>query len=364
MILRGEGTKLNTKRLILFFLIAIAAVALSACSRAPIANSWHGLSADSNYAYVSGGSFIYAVDLKTGREAWRYPAEANSKLTFYATPVLTADGQLLIGSAGTTHSFTSLDPATGAEKWAFSGAKGVWLAPPLVLKGTIYAPNTDGYLYFLDTTGKQVSDPLELGGALWSAPVTDGTNLYVASLDHHLHVIDISSRAITQSINLGGAVPSSPALAESGAYIGSFASTLEWVKPDGSHKILADAGNWIWGSPVVDGETLYFADLDGKITSLNITSGSRNWESSQLNDPIVAGLLVSADQIYAGTEKGNLIALDAKGQTIWERSVGGAIYSSPVAAGDLILVAPFQVENALVAYDAQGKQAWTFKPVK
>ena len=97
-----------------------------------------------------------------------------SKLLFFATPVLTADGQLLIGSAGTKdHPFVSLDPATGKEKWAepFNDNEGAWLASPLVLNDKIYAPNTDGFLYILDMNGKQVADPIELGGALWAAPV-------------------------------------------------------------------------------------------------------------------------------------------------------------------------------------------------
>jgi outer membrane protein assembly factor BamB len=61
-----------------------------------------------NAPYVSSGSFIYAVDVQNGREVWRYPAEADSKLLFYATPVLTEDGQLLIGSAGGTHPSSAL----------------------------------------------------------------------------------------------------------------------------------------------------------------------------------------------------------------------------------------------------------------
>jgi len=44
--------------------------------------------------------------------------------------------------------------------------------------------------------------------------------------------------------------------------------------------------------------------------------------------------------------------------------VGGKIYTTPVTAGDLILVAPYQAQVALVALDANGKQAWTFTPAK
>jgi outer membrane protein assembly factor BamB len=357
---------LNTKRLMLFFLLALGAIFLSACGGQPLANNWPGLAADAERAYVSSGSFIYAVDVQNGREVWRYPAEADSKLLFYATPVLTDDGQLLIGSAGGTHSFVSLDPETGKENWAepFSGAKGVWVASPLVMNEVIYAPNADGFLYILDMRGRQIADPVELGGSLWSAPATDGMLLYVTSLDHHFHVFNPANRTLSESIDLGGAAPGSPAVGSDGVYAGSFASTIEFIQPDGRHEVITTAGNWIWGTPALDGETLYYADLDGKIYALDLASQRQNWDNVQPDGPVVASLLIADDQIYVATESGSFFALDRDGKIVWEKTPGGSIYTSPVISGDLILVAPYQAEFALAAYDVDGKQAWTFNPEK
>ncbi len=357
---------MNTKRLVLISLLVLGALILSACSGSrTVSNNWHGLAADAEHAYVASGSHVYAVDLKNGNEVWRYPAEADTKLMFYANPVLTADGQLLIGSAGTAHPFVSLNPATGKENWAesFTKGKGAWLASPLVVNDTIYAPNTDGFVYILDMQGREAADPIEVGGALWSAPVTDGNLIYIASLDHHLHIIDPASGTSSVSIDLGGAAPSSPVVADGGVYVGSFASTIELIQANGSHEVIAKTENWIWGSPVLDGETLYYADLNGKVFSLNTSDGSQNWEAAQ-SDAVVAGLLVTADQIYVVTEAGNLVALDRDGGSLWEKTVGGKLYSAPVISGELILVAPYQAEFTLVAYDAEGKQAWTFIPEK
>ncbi|MBI3162241.1 MAG: PQQ-binding-like beta-propeller repeat protein [Chloroflexi bacterium] len=358
---------MNTKRLILVSLLAFGALLLSACGGGQgVSNNWHGLAADAERAYVSNGTFVQAVDLETGREVWRYPAEADSKLMFYATPVLTPDGQLLIGSAGTKHPFVSLNPETGKEMWAesFTQNKGAWLASPLVLNDEIYAPNTDGFLYVIDMNGKQAADPIEIGGALWSAPVTDGNLIYVASLDHHLHIIDPASGTTTENIDLGGAVPSSPAIAAGGVYAGSFASTVEFIKNDGSHEVIAKTGDWIWGSPVLNNDALYYADLGGNIHSLDLASGNQNWNDLKPDGPIVAGLILVNDQIYVATEAGTLVAMDRDGKIVWEKTVGGRFYTTPVFAGDLILVAPYQADFVLAAYDVDGKQAWTFTPEK
>jgi outer membrane protein assembly factor BamB len=329
-----------------------------------VSNNWHGLAVDAERAYVSSGTLVYAVDLKTGNEVWRYPTEANAKLLFYANPVLTADGQLLIGSAGAQHPFVSIDPTTGKENWTESFAKGAWLASPLVLDEKIYAPNTDGFLYVLDMNGKQAADPIKLGGALWAAPSTDGTSLYITSLDHHFHIIDVASGALADPIDLGGAAPSSSVVGSDGVYAGSFASTIEFIQPNGKHEVITTAENWIWGTPVVDGETLYYADLDGKIYSLDLASGSQNWDAVQPDGPVVASLLVVGDQIYVATEAGTLVALDRDGKTVWEKTVGAKIYTTPVLSGDSILVAPYQGAFVLAAYDLQGKQSWTFTPAK
>ncbi|MDP2776550.1 MAG: PQQ-binding-like beta-propeller repeat protein [Anaerolineales bacterium] len=331
-----------------------------------MANNWAGLAADAEHAYLASGSFIYAVELESGKEVWRYPAKADGKLLFYANPVPTSDGQLLIGSAGAKHPFVSLDPATGKEKWAeaFTKSKGGWIGSPLVLNDTIYAPNADGFLYIIDMDGKEAADPIELGGALWSAPSTDGSLLYVTSLDHRFHVIDPAVGETNEPIDLGGAAPSSPVIGSDGVYVGSFASTIEFIKPNGEHEVIAATESWIWGSPLLDGKTLYYADLSGKVFSLDLASGNQNWDTVQPDGPVVASLLIMGDQIYVATEAGTLVALDREGKTVWEKTVGGKLYTTPVISGDLILVAPYQAEFVLAAYDAAGKQAWTFAPEK
>lgn len=356
---------MKTKRLILISLLALGAILLSACSGAAFSNNWPGLAADEERVYVTSGSFIYAVEVQTGRQVWRFPADSDNKLLFYATPVLTEDGQLLIGSAGQNHTFFSLDPETGREKWSLqNGAKNVWMAPPLVFNDVIYVPNTDGFLYIFDMRGREIADPIELGGALWSQPVTDGEYIYVTSLDHHLHIIDPATRRSLPPVNLGGAVPGSPAVAEDGVYVGSFASNMYFITPRGESRVVAAAETWIWGTPALDGDILYYADLDGIVYSLDLTSGRQNWDKQKPDGPIVANPIVVDDRIYVVTEAGGIFALDRDGRIIWDRNPGGKIYTTPVIAGDLILVAPYQADFAIAAYDEAGRQAWTFTPGK
>jgi outer membrane protein assembly factor BamB len=358
---------LNIRKFSLISLLVLGAFVLSACSGQGAVNTWPGLAADAERAYLSNGSTIYAVDLKTGKEVWHYPESGDAKHVYFATPVLTEDGQLLIGSQGTEAIFVSINTATGKENWAepFEGSKGIWVAPPLVFNDQIYAPNTDGFVYILGMDGKPAADAIEIGGALWSAPTTDGTLIYVVSLDHHLRVIDPVANKVSEPVDLGGAVPGSPFVTEEGAYIGSFASNIQFITPNGKSEVIAEADNWVWGSPVLDGETLYYADLDGNVFSFNIPSGRQNWSNIKPDGPIVASPLVLDDQIYIATEEGTFLALDQDAKIVFEKDPGGEdanIYTTPIAVGDLILVAPYKGDVLLAAYDAAGKQAWAFTP--
>lgn len=359
---------MTMKKINLVLLLALGAILLSACSggRASLVNTWAGLAADSERAYLASGSHIYAVDVTNGKEVWRYPAETDSNIIFYANPVLTPDGQLLVGSEGNNHELVSIDPATGKDNWAapFTGAKGKWVGSPLVFNETIYAPNSDGFLYILGMNGEQVSDPIDLGGALWSAPVTDGTYIYVTALDHHLHIIDPVTGKSSSLVDLGGATPGSPVVGEDGVYVGSFSSNIEFVQPNGSHEVLATAKDWIWGTPALSNGTLYYADLSGNLYSLDIATGAQNWDAVKPDGPIVASPLVVGESIYVVTEAGSILSMDRDAKVAWEKTVGGKLYTTPVLSGELIIIAPYQAEFALAAYDAEGKQAWTFTPEK
>jgi outer membrane protein assembly factor BamB len=83
-----------------------------------------------------------------------------------------------------------------------------------------------------------------------------------------------------------------------------------------------------------------------------------------LNGAIVGSPLVSADRIVVGTEAGNVYFMDRTGQNTRPIAINGKVYSTPVAAGDLVLVAPTAGDAILVALDQNGMIKWSFIPPK
>ena len=366
------------KRLVFVILAVIAAALLSGCaSSAARGASWPGLAADGTAAYLSDGAYIYAINLKDGHELWHYPAKANSKLSFIATPVITPNGLVIVGSAGTDHTLFAINPKdintetkSPVEAWTFTGAEDHWVAAPVIIDNRLFAPNADGNLYVFSLDDGQSSKKpvtiVELNGRLWAQPVTDGERIFVTSLDHSMYAVDLETYKILWHKDLNGAVPGAPVMGSDGMlYVGSFASQLERFNPaTGKHVSVMDTDGWIWNTPSIEGDTLYFADLNGKFYSFNAKEKKLNWSPVQPDGPITANPLIMGDSILVATESGSVFELDQEGRSkVWSQP-GGKIYTTPVLSGDLVLVAPLGADNYLYAYGSDGHQAWVFTPGK
>ncbi|RPJ15945.1 MAG: hypothetical protein EHM33_34365, partial [Chloroflexi bacterium] len=201
-------------------------------------------------------------------------------------------------------------------------------------------------------------------GRLWAKPTTDGERVYVTSLDHSVVAVDANTYDILWQKDLGGAVPGSAVLSEDGMlYVGSLASQLEKFDPaTGNHQSVLDAENWVWSTPALDGDTLYFGDVDGNFYAFNTLTGKLNGKPVKPDGPITASPLVKEDHILLATESGSVFAVGRDGKVLWSEEIGGKIYTTPVTASDLIIIAPLETDFYLAALDANGRQVWTFTP--
>ncbi|HEX6268846.1 MAG TPA: PQQ-binding-like beta-propeller repeat protein [Anaerolineales bacterium] len=356
-------------------MVLLAAVLLSACGGSVRGATWGGLAADEDTAYLADGPYVYAVNLRDGKELWHYPESVESQLVFYSTPVITPDGLVIVGSAGNDHSLIALDTRdinaqtnVPSVAWTFADANDRWVAAPLIVEDKLFAPNSDGNLYILDLqdgqSTKRAIEALNISGRLWAQPTTDGERVFLTALDHSVIAVDLATNEVLWHEDIEGAVAGSPVLGPDGMlYVGSLASQLVRFDPaTGGHEPVLEAENWIWSTPNLDEDTLYFGDLDGRLYAFNTSTGRLNWAPIQPDGPITASPLIQDGHILVATESGSLFAIDRAGKVLWSQHVGGKIYTTPAAAGDLILVAPLETDFYLAALDQNGRQIWTFNP--
>ena len=354
----------KTNRLLLFLALALLALALSACSGTPTAATWPGLNADADAAYLADGPVIYAVRLSDGEKLWSF--SSNSKSVFYANPVFTSDGKLLVGSAANDHTLFLLDPkADDANRvvWSFTGAKDHWVASPLVAGNIVYAPNADGNLYVFDFSipgNDKLTDTVLLGGKLWSQPILAGDRLIVPSLDHNVHFLDVKTLKEQNVHTLGGAIPGGGAFDDKYFYIGSFDSAMVAMNiSDATPGWITPIQSWVWGAPLLVDGKLYFGDLGGNFYVMNAADG-KIITSFQPDGGILASPILVNGNIVFVTESGSVYSLEPGAKPLGLETLDAKLYTTPVLAGDLILIAPFQGQSLLVALNQDGKQVWSF----
>jgi outer membrane protein assembly factor BamB len=351
--------------LILGALALLVAIILSGCAggAGSQASSWPGVSVNEDTAYVAYNQHVYAVDLNSGIEKWRYPKEADNSITFYAPPALTPDGQLIVG--GYNNILYSLDPESGQEKWTFSDATSRYIGSALVSERGIFSPNADSQLYALDLNG-QPSWKFTTQEANWAQPTADEdcTCIYLSSMDHQLYSIDSENGSqIWKTEPLGGSIVGSPALSSDGVlYTGTFINEILAIDASNGNVIWRfPTDNWVWGGPQVYDGIVYAGDLSGNLYAIDATNGTAIWKI-QPDSAITESPLITEDAIYISTESGTLYSVNHNGATRWSKELGKSLQSSPVQAGEKILVAPTGGDELLIALDVNGNQVWTFTP--
>lgn len=371
------------KKLVFSSVILLAAVVLSGCTGAI---AWPGLSATDEVAYLANTNTVYAIDLKDGSELWNFSGQRSgfslfntNPSLFVSTPVVTPDGLVIVLDSSNKHVMYAVDPDDidedkhPAVEWKFSDARGLWIAPPLIVENRLFAPNSDGNVYVLDLqdgkSEKQAIQVIEVSESqeearLWAQPVTDGERVYVTSLDKSVIAIDLATYDVLWHEDLGGAVPGGIAIGGDGMlYVGSLAKQLERFDPaTGAHEPVLDTNGWIWGTPVADGDNLYFGDVEGYFYSFNTTDQKLNWEPVQPDASITSSPLVLGDRVLVATESGSIFSIGADGSVEdWHQpDTDGKAYTTPVSAGGLVLVAYLESDYYLVALDEDGDDQWTY----
>jgi outer membrane protein assembly factor BamB len=371
---------MKTKYLILIGLLLALIVILSGCAGGLTASGWPGITTDAKNAYIAGGSYVYAVNLETGVQAWRFPEKATAN-PFDAAPVLTSDGQLIVG--GYDKKLYSLNPQTGqqtGQSWPFTGGKDRWIGAVLATDKMIYAPNADYNLYALNLQG-QLQWTFAADQSIWGAPVTDGTNVFFGTLGRKVYAVNAQTGKQTWVQKVDGAVLGSPVLGpDATLFVGSYGGTIYALSTsNGQTRWSKATSSWIWSGPTLDGGNLYVGDGNGKLWAFSASNGSILWEKDftgaifgsplVIGEKLVVGTVVGKDMdVRKSKTTGFVYFLDTTGKNPQQLPLTGILQfiASPAGDKNLVLIAPTgqPTDPILLALDSTGAVKWPFTPAK
>lgn len=371
----------NRKAILIISLVLIAGLVSGCTAGAGTASSWPGISSDGEMGYFAYGAEVFAIDVKNGSLIWRYPANPDAKTQFFAAPAVTED-QVIVGSYNNT--LVALDKSSGSQKWSFNNAKDRYIASPLVTGAIVFAPNTDKYLYALNTAGDLLWS-FKTTGPNWTKPVSDGKFVYLASMDHFLYALnlDYSASALTLdkngsrtlvekpiwSVDLGTAIVADPVLSNGKVLVATIDGKLHsvdttsgkiaWTFADG------DRYNSIWGSPVVTEEAIYFGNENGEVFAVSPETGKALWQAPYVagSAMIAGGIATDGGAIFVN-QQGKVFSINVAKEPKPVVILDMVMYATPKSAGDKILLAPATKEKLFMAIDLSGNEVWSFTPSK
>jgi outer membrane protein assembly factor BamB len=111
--------------------------------------------------------------------------------------------------------------------------------------------------------------------------------------------------------------------------------------------------------PVVIGDVVYAAGLEGHVVAMHRTDGYMLW-SYEMPAGVDGSLAYGRSKLFVGDTQGNLIALNARdGSVAWKFKIG-AEWLAPVAVIRDRVIAMTSSEEVYALSDSQGKEIWHF----
>ena len=106
------------------------------------------------------------------------------------------------------------------------------------------------------------------------------------------------------------------------------------------------------------GNTLYIANANGSVSSVDATSGKKGWSTKV--DELYTGTATNGNLVFVGTKTGELVALSsANGSKVWSTKLYGAPTTTPVIAGSRVIIRT--IGGAVETFDAQtGEKSWAY----
>ncbi len=208
---------------------------------------------------------LYAIDLRTGTEKWKFTA--GSRVT--ASPAVAA-GVVYFGSYD--GNFYAVDAASGKLRWKFQ-----------TLGERRFAGK---HLHGLQPAGEVMPDPFDF---FLSSPAVWHDTVYFGSGDNNVYALDAASGQLRWKFATGNVVHASPALADGTLFIGSWDSyfyaldaqsgKLRWRFKTGEDPVISNQVG-IQSSAVVDHGTVYFGCRDSNLYALDAATGQKKWAFS------------------------------------------------------------------------------------
>ncbi len=283
---------------------------------------------------------LYCLDLKTGKQIWKYRSIKDKDpdkfaAGFKAAPTIVGDTIYIGDEDGFFH---AVDLAKGKGKWKFETRAEI-AGGAAAFGKNLLVPSHDGSLYNVSPEGKEVWSFETQDRVNCSPAIADGFT-FVAGCDEHLRVIDIKKKEEVRAVPLGSYLIASPALHGDMLYVGTYAGeviALNWKTGKYVWRYKFDREMEIHASAAVTDEVVLVGGHDKIMHCIDRKTGKRRWQF-KTNARINSSPAVVGRRVFFGSDDGNIYGVSlATGKEEWKFTAGKDV-SAGMAIGDGCLV--------------------------
>ena len=282
--------------------------------------------------------YLYAIDLATGKEKWRYKAAP-----IKVTPSV-RNGAIYVGDGDGW--FHCVDATSGKLRWKFEAGAEITSAANFAGDNVLFGCG-DENLYCLSSDGKPVWKFKVAGGPVLGSPAVTGGRTFVSGCDSTLHVIDVAKGTEISSVGLDGQTGSTTAVVGDQLYVGTMTNqvvAIDWKKAEVIWRFeVARRQKPFFASAAVTDGLVVAGSRDKHVYGLERATGKESW-SFATHGNVDSSPVIVGKRVFAGSLDGNLYALDlATGRELRRYELGGeavnkGITGSPaVGEGCLII---------------------------
>jgi outer membrane protein assembly factor BamB len=294
---------------------------------------------------VTRGGVVRAIDRASGRDVWTAPGAGPR--------VLAAEGDRLI-ARGIDGALASLDPGSGAERWAVAtGVKGD-LAPALA--GDVVYVAGEG-LVAVDAASGQTLWTAAESATISARPVLHGACLLLGEADGTLRCRDPRSGASRWTLATRSALVAPPtADAEGRLFLGTTDRRILSVDPHkGKLRWQWKVGADIQSSPTIAGRLVLAASFDAVLYALDAGNGNLAWRTPLPSRPASSPLLARG-MVLLACQENEILGFELRtGKRAGGLKTRELLRTAPVIAADRLFVG--LRDRTIEALDLPGAQA-------
>lgn len=261
----------------------------------------------------------------------------------------------------------ALDLKTGNEKWKFK-ADDHMDSSPFYFNGRIYAASFKGTIFAVDESGKKVWQTGTGSKILGSANAVElkkgKYGIVTGSYDNSLYCLDAGTGRIIWKYDTENYINGSPAVSNNLIVVGgcdSFLHVVDGSKGKGREKV--EIGSYIAGSAALSGNLAYIGHYDNQLVCVDYIKGKIIWKFGDVEEgaPFFSSPAIDGKHVVAGARDNNLYCIDREtGKELWKYGTGGIVDSSPVIVDNKVIFGSAD-GRVYICSLRDGKKIWSYE---